>query len=707
MLEHGALAAISLDDIMAVQIPRETDLEAGQRVTVLFSDDTEARGRVEKNLEGILTVTVEDDDYAVGQTVTVISGNGQQLGTGQLYIFNQWNATAYSGTISDVLVKEGATLRAGQSLFRVDDPGHTSEFQRLIDKRHDYEEMMAQLFEMYRTESITAPCDGIVTDVDKDGAFLLSAQEKNWAVQLLTSLTHRDTDRFFAYPVQVAQITGSGMELKLDDRRVWVDDLADLSAITANPAKMTRSWQYSGNTTVYTQGNNGILCPDGTANPGDILLAVGNQDSVLWFVRAEASEEEEGFRAQLLSAVEETEPAPIVLQLSTNQGTVKESFSATLTATQNGTALNGTWSLDYSASAGWLTLSGNVLSGTPEEEGVYSASIGFTTEGGETTVSQVFSISIAAPAMPQYMGITAVVIGIDDGVLLVKQSPETIVINDPTNLPPVNPNLVLMTEPASYLSNLIKAEDIAEDDILLLILNADGSLHSYLKLNSPETPGQMPDGDIPGGFPGGGIGGGMGGIGGMGGMGGMAEEEDDGLYSLEKLTVASVTSQEHMTVEITIDELDIIHIDVGQTATVTLNALVGESYTASVTRISNSGENEGGNSKFSVELTLDKSGDMLPGMSASASIVLDTQKDVPCISVAALSEENGKTVVYTGLDSETGLLTGPVEVTLGAADADYVQILSGLEAGDTICYAYYDQLPIDDTPDFGGMGFGR
>ena len=96
-------------------------------------------------------------------------------------------------------------------------------------------------------------------------------------------------------------------------------------------------------------------------------------------------------------------------------------------------------------------------------------------------------------------------------------------------------------------------------------------------------------------------------------MGGMGQVQTFETYSLDKLTVASVTSQEHMTVSITIDELDITKIYVGQAAVVSVDALGGEQFDAEITKVSNSGENEGGNSKFTVEVTLGKSGEMLPG----------------------------------------------------------------------------------------------
>ena len=66
MLEHGALAAFSLDGLMAVQIPQLTALLGGDSVTVTFEDGREAEGRVESNLEGILTVTVKDGVKGIG-----------------------------------------------------------------------------------------------------------------------------------------------------------------------------------------------------------------------------------------------------------------------------------------------------------------------------------------------------------------------------------------------------------------------------------------------------------------------------------------------------------------------------------------------------------------------------------------------------------------------------------------------------------------
>ena len=99
---------------------------------------------------------------------------------------------------------------------------------------------------------------------------------------------------------------------------------------------------------------------------------------------------------------------------------------------------------------------------------------------------------------------------------------------------------------------------------------------------------------------------------------------------------------------------------------------------------------------------------MLAGMNASASIVIDSTAEVLTIPVEALVEDGIRTLVYTGYDEENECLTGPVTVTTGVSDGRHVQIVDGLNAGDAYYYAYYDTLEISYTPDFGGgMMFGR
>ena len=709
MLQHGALAAISLDDVMAVKIPCASDLDAGDPVSVTFPDGTQTIGRVEQNLEGILTVTMDDDDYAVGAEVTVLAEDGNRLGKGNLYIFNQWNATAYSGTVSGILVTEGAKMYTGQEMIRLDDPGHTSEFQRLIDKRQEYEELMQELFRIYRTETIVAPCDGIVSGVDKDGVFLLSDNSDGFVVNLLTNLVRGRRNLFEAYGVRVEAVSADGMQMKVNAKRSWVEDLSDMSTISVEPEKMTQQWNYTGDTPVYVQSEDGILRADGIAKPGDILLAVGDAENVRWFVRAKESErrEDRSEGMMLLAAVTEDTLPAVELHLSNNLGTAKETFSSTLRATQGDTVLSGAWKIEYSSFS--MAVYGDMIYGTPLTAGEHTVTVGFVPTDTEEYFTATFTLTIAAPyeiitteipegKVGEAYQFTMQVSGSSSGKWGYENLPAGLAIHEETGE--------------------ISGESVMAGTFDVKITYTDaqkGTLTKeyQMKISGEQKPGEegsFPGGDMSGGMggmPSGGVSGGMpsGGMSGSMPTGGMVQEEDS-YYSMEKLTIASVTSQEHMTVEITVDELDISEVYIGQSATVSMDALAGESFAAAVTKIANSGENEGGNSKFTVELTLEKSGDMLPGMTASAVIVLDIVEDALCIPAAALSEENGKLIVYTSYDSENGILGTPVEITIGAADADTVQILSDLEEGSTFYYAYYDTLENERTPSMGARPFG-
>lgn len=119
--------------------------------------------------------------------------------------------------------------------------------------------------------------------------------------------------------------------------------------------------------------------------------------------------------------------------------------------------------------------------------------------------------------------------------------------------------------------------------------------------------------------------------------------------------------------------------------------------------LANTGADSGGSSKFAVEVTIPKEGDMLAGMSATATLPLYTKMDVLTIPMPALTEDGPTTTVYTALDGKTGEPTAPVEVTLGVSNRETAEILSGLRSGDRYYYAYYDTLELSQEVESAGF----
>ena len=188
----------------------------------------------------------------------------------------------------------------------------------------------------------------------------------------------------------------------------------------------------------------------------------------------------------------------------------------------------------------------------------------------------------------------------------------------------------------------------------------------------------------------------------MGGYGGSSSTQTQ-LYDLVGDVLMTVTPQDTMTLTVPVDESDISSVKTGMLAEITVNALPEEVFEGEITKVAKTGSGNGGSSKFDVEITLDRQGKMLSGMSASAVISLYEKMDVLTLPAAALTEDGGKTVVYTALDKKTGEPINPVEVTTGLSDGETVEILSGLQSGDSVYYYYYDTLEESDAVEIDRM----
>ncbi len=112
-------------------------------------------------------------------------------------------------------------------------------------------------------------------------------------------------------------------------------------------------------------------------------------------------------------------------------------------------------------------------------------------------------------------------------------------------------------------------------------------------------------------------------------------------YGVDEKTLVSITPQDTMLVTITVDEMDVLKLRKGMEALITLDAFPGQSFVGTVSAVHRSGTNNGGTTKYTADITIDRESGMMDGMDASAQLTLNSVDAVLCIQEAALNAEDG------------------------------------------------------------------
>lgn len=526
MYEHGALMLVSLDGLLAVDIDNsEAALAEGDAVTVIRADGSEIEGTVARVSKGTAKITVADSAADYGESVTVKSESGAELGTGELYINSELKVTGYSGCVSQVYVSEGSKIYSGQSLIALSDTDYTGNYSTLLKQREKYSEIIAQLISMYEDGYIRAENDGIVTGIPSSAKYV--------------------------------EATAS-------------------SASTAT-------------TTAYASSTASSGTSDGGSGGMSLLLNITSSEPQLTLLSEEQPSGGDG-QSETDSPAETTAPT------ETTEPTEQSTY----------------------------TIKGTVETLTEDEE------------TGKKTLK--------LRGIDEEYDITDV--ETDEGVEVGKE-------------------VTLTFETGT--------------DKLISVKLTDS--------DSSGTPGsgETPDGGDSGfEMPSGGTAGGM--------SGGATETEEE--FTLTEVTVCSLIPEDEMTISVSVDELDVLSLSVGQTAEVSLDALPGQSFTGTVTALNTTGTNAGGSTKYELTVTIDRAEQMLGGMNASVRIVTASKESVLTVPANAVYEEGSHSYVYTDCNESTNELKSRVEVSTGATDGENVEILDGLSEGDTYYYLYADSLTI-------------
>ena len=168
--------------------------------------------------------------------------------------------------------------------------------------------------------------------------------------------------------------------------------------------------------------------------------------------------------------------------------------------------------------------------------------------------------------------------------------------------------------------------------------------------------------------------------------------------------LALIYDLSELTFQMSIDELDISKVKVGQTVKVTADAFSDKSFTGHVTNVGLNGTASNGVTTYPVVVTLDETDGLLPGMNVDGVIILEQAKDTLYIPANALQRGNIVYVKNDYLGSDTYLGDAPegftaVKVETGIISNDYVEILSGLTEGQEVYVK-------DSSSDYGFYSYG-
>lgn len=150
--------------------------------------------------------------------------------------------------------------------------------------------------------------------------------------------------------------------------------------------------------------------------------------------------------------------------------------------------------------------------------------------------------------------------------------------------------------------------------------------------------------------------------------------------------ILAYATPEDMTITVDVTQEDVVDLSVGDSVDITFRAYEDTTYTGKIQSIDTTATAENSNTvSYTVVILVEGDTELLyGGMSADVIFVTEEKDDVLYISRKAIVEENGKTYVYRKNTLGNREL---VEVETGITNGVDIEIVSGLEEGDTIYLA--------------------
>ena len=657
MQEKGSLLVLSIDGKMAVSLEGVSDMGAGDDVTVRLSDGSEKEGTVESASEKSSVITLTDNGTSVGEKVTVLDESGEEIGSGELYVHQPIEITGTAGTISEIVAEENEEVGAGDTLVKLTDLPDSSEYQQLLDKRSELTETLKALAQLSAQGTIQAEYDGTVESVyvtaeetegnstdgystgASIGSGMASVQEKAGFVLTAESVQSTPQKEGFTF--------ANTSETEKSTEEAGVTAVTDLMAVfqelgIAAPVKGEIPVSEIEETGQYTGSirwtpADGIFAAQ-TAYTAEIELIAKAGYQFMAVDGAEVSFP--GAQTTVWEIGEQCEGNTLKLSLAFPE-TEKEEESETQGSQEN---------------------PGDIQNPDNQENQGGSQNGQQGTDGGEGNQQNQNSGQQQNSQQNQNGGQ-----GQNDS-----QNPNSQQNQNGGQGQNDSQNPNSQQNPNSGQGQNSQQSQNGSQGAIRTQTGVSGGSLAGASASAVSTVSQASSN-------------------------GNAEETADS----SMVTVFTISKNENVLLSVNIDELDILSIQEGQKAAVTLDALEGQEFEGEITKISRTASNSGGVTKYTAEVTIPKEESMLAGMNASAVITIERKENVLTLSADALQERGNRTFVYTET-GEDGMLSGEVEVETGISDGTNVEIVSGLESGQTV---YYHRVASENEGEegFGGM----
>ncbi len=151
---------------------------------------------------------------------------------------------------------------------------------------------------------------------------------------------------------------------------------------------------------------------------------------------------------------------------------------------------------------------------------------------------------------------------------------------------------------------------------------------------------------------------------------------------------------------VSIDELEILEVEVGQAANVAFEAIPGQIITAEVTDINTVGVSNNNVTNYDVTVTFPRAEGVLIGMSGTADILSESRDNAVTIPLEAVQIINNEYYVILGADAGVKTVADH-KISVGINNGTYIEVTDGLSEGDTVVIP---SVSPDESSIMQGMG---